>query len=197
MKTRLLQNSLFLLFSAACVGCQPSGKEDKSLAATHPRLEQQLHTDSVSTPISTNQNPELYQRYRLNMEDTTTVTDYSAPELYTGELAPVDLSSHAEAQQFGPALTQALKGGINFAGKYTVVTISCGTDCQQHFVVDRENGQVIEKLQSSTGASFSPESRLLIVNPPDSTLNYKQCPYCTPATYVLENNKLVKLNLPN
>ena len=74
-----------------------------------------------------------------------------------------------------------------------MVTVGCGTTCQEHFVVDRQNGEIIDKVQSSTGAQFNPDSRIFIVNPPDSSLNYVDCPYCEPEAYVLEGGKLRKL----
>ncbi len=177
------------LFFNTLMSCQPQQKEEKSLASTHPALEEQLQHDSIKTPVTSNENPDLYQRYRLSMEEATAKNNYSISDIYRGKLAAPDLSSQTDAQQ----VKEGLKAGVNFAGKYTIVTVACGEACQHHIVIDRESGKVLEKLQSRLGASYSANSRLLVLNPPDSTINYQDCRYCSPEAYVLKEDKLTKL----
>ena len=186
----LLPLSLVAVMGAAC---QQQTDEEKTIASTHPKLEEHLQRDSVRTPITSEENPDLYQRYRLRMDAYQTDEAFRINESYRGRMAPLMESSHAEGTKYRTALLNGLKQGINFAGKYTVVTVGCGTTCQEHFVVDRENGEIIDKVQSSIGAQFSSDSRIFIVNPPDSSLNYVDCPYCEPEAYVLEGGKLRKL----
>jgi hypothetical protein len=109
--------------------------------------------------------------------------------MYAGRLSPLRDEENAEARKYKTAIAEGLKEGVNFAGKYTLVTVGCGTGCQTHYVVDRETGKVLDKVQSSMGARFKPNSRLLIVNPPDSTVNYAECHDCAPQVYVFENGK--------
>ncbi|MBX0331756.1 hypothetical protein K3G39_00745 [Pontibacter sp. HSC-14F20] len=175
------------------VACQQQTDEEKTIASTHPKLEERLQRDSVRTPVTSEENPELYQRYRLRMDAYQSDEAFRVQETFQGHLAPLDEASHADARQYRAALQEGLKQGINFAGRYTVVTIGCGTTCQEHYVVDRQDGKVLDKLQSSTGAQFNPDSRIFIVNPPDSSQNYVECPYCEPAAYVLEQGKFRKL----
>ncbi|PKV62415.1 hypothetical protein [Pontibacter ramchanderi] len=195
MRKNTLPYLLLPLSFMAVVGaaCQQKAEEEKTIASTHPKLEEHLQRDSVRTPITSDENPELYQRYRLRMEAYQSDEAFRVQEAYKGRLAPLDESSHADASQYRSALQEGLKQGINFAGRYTVVTVGCGTTCQEHYVVDRQDGKVLDKLQSSTGAQFSPDSRIFIVNPPDSSHNYVECPYCEPAAYVLEQGKFRKL----
>ena len=178
----------------AFAGCQQdSGKaEEGSLAETHPKLEKQLERRSVSEPITEGRNPELYQRYRITMEEYQNSRVYDVGNMYRGRLAPLDEESHSDAVTYRTALREGLKQGVNFAGKYTVVTVGCGTSCQRHYVVDRETGKVLDQIQSSVGAQYSADSRLFIINPPDSTINYQECSYCTPEAYVFENGKFRK-----
>ncbi|MDX5418046.1 MAG: hypothetical protein LPK07_02145 [Hymenobacteraceae bacterium] len=184
-----------LLLPLTFGSCQSGTDEDKTIAATHPKLEKQLSRDSVSTPISSDRNPALYDQYRITMEEYETSGTYDVGDMYSGRLAPLDLSSHAEARTYRTALSRGLKQGVNFAGRYTVVTVGCGTSCQQHFVIDRQSGKIMDKLQSSVGASYSADSRLFIINPPDATIDYEECRYCTPEAYTFEDGKFRKLEI--
>lgn len=191
MKPRL---TYLIAIALAFAACQQDREkpEEGSLAETHPKLEKQLARDSVSQPITEGRNPDLYQRYRITMEEYQRSGVYDVGNMYRGRLSPLDERSHTDASTYRTSLREGMKQGVNFAGKYTVVTIGCGTNCQVHFVVDRENGKVLDKLQSSAGAKYSPGSRLFIINPPDSTINYQECTYCTPQAYVFENGKFRK-----
>ncbi|SIR41421.1 hypothetical protein [Pontibacter lucknowensis] len=195
MRKNTLPYLLLPLSFVAVLGaaCQQQTDEEKTIASTHPKLEEHLQRDTVRMPITSEENPELYQRYRLRMEAYQSDEAFRVQETYKGRLAPLDEASHADVRQYRSALQEGLKQGINFAGRYTVVTVGCGTTCQEHYVVDRQDGKVLDKVQSSTGAQFSPDSRIFIVNPPDSSHNYVDCPYCEPAAYVLEQGKFRKL----
>jgi hypothetical protein len=189
----------YLLMPLAFVGllgaaCQPrEADEEKTIASTHPKLEEHLQRDTVRTPVTSDENPDLYQRYRLRMDAYQSDAAFQVQEPYRGQPAPIDVTSHPEATKHRIDLQAGLKQGMNFAGRYTVVTVECGTTCQEHFVVDRQDGKVLDKVQSSTGAQYTPDSRIFIVNPPDSSHSYIDCPYCEPEAYVLENGKLRKL----
>jgi len=85
---------------------------------------------------------------------------------------------------------------INFAGKYVLNYWGCGSPCAVGIAINARNGKLIEIPTSSVGYQFQKNSRLLIVNPPDS-LNYyiKDCAYCKPELYLLDTikNKFIKL----
>lgn len=195
MRKNTLAYLLLPLSFVAVMGaaCQQQTDEEKTIASTHPKLEEHLQRDTVRMPITSEENPELYQRYRLRMEAYQSDEAFRIQEAYQGRLAPLDENSHSDTRKFRTALRDGLKQGINFAGQYTVVTVGCGTTCQEHYVVNRKDGKVLDKVQSSTGAQYSPDSRIFIVNPPDSSLNYMDCPYCEPEAYVFENDKFKKL----
>ncbi|GAA4428056.1 hypothetical protein GCM10023188_11860 [Pontibacter saemangeumensis] len=185
-----------LLLALLPSSCQQGTEEDGTLASTHPQLQEQLAEDSIEMPITDNENPDLYERYRITMEKYRTDGQYAVGDMYRGRLAPLDESSHRDARAYRTAIRKALHEGVNFAGKYTVVTIGCGTGCQTHYVVDRESGRVLYKLQGNAGASFTPDSRLFILNPPDSALNYAACPDCAPQAYEFRDGKFRKLPEP-
>ncbi|WP_439882483.1 hypothetical protein ACSX1A_04805 [Pontibacter sp. MBLB2868] len=194
---RTIIKPCLLLLPMAFFSCRQDTEDQGKIADTHPKLEKQLEKRPVKMPVSGNENPELYDRYRITMEDYHKSGDYNVTNIYRGRLAPLDENSHTDARTFRTALQEGMKNGINFAGKYTVVTVGCGTACQVHYVVSRENGKVLDKLQSSIGAKYSANSRLFIINPPDSTINYKECNYCTPEAYVFEEGKFKKLKHPS
>lgn len=178
-----------LTVATLLAACQQQTDEEKTLASTHPKLEKRLERDSLRAPDTLENNPEIYQRYRLRMDAYQSDEAFRVKEAYKGRLAPLDQESHTDAGKFRTALQNGLKQGINFAGHYTVVTVGCGTTCQEHYVVDRTDGKVLDKVQSSVGAKYSADSRIFIVNPPDSSLNYVECPYCEPEAYVFEQGK--------
>lgn len=192
-----LKHSLLILLIPVAVACSSGTEEEKTIASTHPALEEQLEEDSLTTPVNREESSNLYQRYRITIEEYETDNTYAVQSIYRGNMPQLNESSHPDAGTFKNALQEGLRNGVNFAGKFTVVTVGCGTTCQQHFLVNRESGEITEKIQSSIGAKYSANSRIFIVNPPDSTLNYSECNSCTPEAYVLENNKLRKLSYEN
>ena len=187
-------NYLLLPLLGLIFGCQQQSDEEKTLASTHPKLEKRLELDSAKTESTTDENQGVYERYRITMDEYRSDNRYRVTEQFESKQAPLDEASHTDARQFRTALREGLKQGINFAGRYTIVTVGCGTACQVHYVVDRSNGKVLDKLQGSAGASYSPDSRLFVLNPPDSTQNYAECQDCAPQAYMFENNRFVRLD---
>ena len=89
----------------------------------------------------------------------------------------VDLKSHKNARIFRTNLREAAKGGVNFAGHYTIATWGCGTNCTESGIIDQRNGRVffprqLEGVGNGLAAwsddletlVFKPESNLLILN---------------------------------
>lgn len=189
-----LKHPLLIFIVPALMACSTGNEEEKTIASTHPKLEEKLERDSVRSPVHDASNQDLYQRYRITMEEYEHDGSYAVEGLYSGEMPNLDEGSHPDAGTFRSSLRDGLRDGINFAGKYTVVSVDCGSNCQQHFIVDRETGKITERIQSSRGAKYSSNSRIFIVNPPDASLDYKECLNCTPEAYVMENNKLRKLS---
>lgn len=88
-------------------------------------------------------------------------------ELYRGVIAQVNFESREDARTYQSIIEEGVKSsGVNFAGKYSVVTWGCGVDCQVSTIVDVTNGSIIEYgIVSSYGLAYSPWSALFIVNP--------------------------------
>lgn len=98
---------------------------------------------------------------------------------------PIQYSSNKIARMFKTVITETCKKeGLNFAGHYCFVQWGCGSPCQMSAVVDMQTGIVYEGETASLGYEFKKDSRMLIVNPPDSTGFYLNCGYCEPLIYI-------------
>ncbi len=94
-------------------------------------------------------------------------SEYPAEELYKGPIASIDFDTYPDALNFRTLMEKGMKEGVNFAGRYNFVSWGCGTSCSEHALVDAKTGHIIVfGLNSSYGADFTKESRLLILNPP-------------------------------
>ncbi|MCX2741623.1 hypothetical protein [Pontibacter anaerobius] len=193
MKIRSTFRLPLLLLPLGLLGCQQNTEQEEGLASTHPQLAEGLANDTLTVPYNDSTNAKLYNRYRITTEQYRSSGNYSVGNMYRGKLAPLDEDSHTDARTYRTILKQGMEQGVNFAGKYTVVSIGCGTSCQQHFVIDRQSGKVLDKIQGSMGASFSADSRLFILNPPDEAVNYSECKQCEPEAYTFEAGKFRKL----
>lgn len=88
-------------------------------------------------------------------------------KVYEGDTVAVDLSSYSLAEGSEEKIRSGLvQNGINFAGKYSVVTRGCGENCQLSTIVDVSLGGIVEYgIISIHGLSYSRDSTLFIVNP--------------------------------
>jgi len=96
--------------------------------------------------------------------------DAAAPkQLYGGPAAEVRFDAFPEAAQFKTAISEAMKGGATFAGKYAVAEWGCGSNCQNHAVIDVEKGTILAfGIPSEAGVSVSRSRPLLITNPAEN-----------------------------
>ena len=102
---------------------------------------------------------------------------------------PLDFSTNKEAYQFRTTIKDAYNTGYsNFAGHYTFVSWGCGSPCQQAAIVDHRTGYIYNAPAAALGYDFRADSRMLIVNRPDSLGFYLDCVYCKPAIYVWDES---------
>ena len=140
---------------------------------------------------------------------TTHAEDAASKQLYTGEIAVVDFKSanHPQLDRLKNGISKAVKEGANFAGHYAVVEWGCGSNCQEHAVVDVQSGKIITfGIPSEAGLHFLPESNTIITNPQpnfptladlkDSAFDDKAYWYNLPREYYVleesENSALVR-----
>ncbi len=92
----------------------------------------------------------------------------SNSDIYQARPAPVKLSSYPNADNFKTALTKGAKNGPNFAGHYTIVSVGCGEQCQDNWLIDARDGKIYDRFPSKLGTKYQLDSSMLVVNPPNS-----------------------------
>lgn len=113
--------------------------------------------------------------------------------------ATLDLKSNRLGRKFRTAIsTDYSSNNSHFAGHYSLAYWGCGVPCKMSVLIDRRNGKIYDAPNSETGYKFKANSRMLIVNPPDSLGFYDGCAYCIPKIYILnEQTKKFELKEPS
>lgn len=112
-------------------------------------------------------------------------TDYSVHFEEIKFNKKLDYSNYEYKKMYITATTDDVKAnGVNFAGHFSFAYWGCGSPCKLSAVVDLKTGKVYNGLPSGIGYSFKKDSRLIVVNPPDSTNWYDiTVPYAIPEQY--------------
>lgn len=92
----------------------------------------------------------------------------SRTDIYKAEPAPVVISSYPHAENYRTVLTKKAKDGPNFAGHYTIVTMGCGEQCQDNWLIDARTGKIHDRFKSQLGIKYQLDSSMLVINPPNS-----------------------------
>jgi hypothetical protein len=103
--------------------------------------------------------------------------------------ADPDFSRHPDAQRFRSALLRA-RSGVNFAGKYVLVSRSCGRMCREFAIMDAQSGKVFPGLTDAPPFEYRPDSRLIVFEPPEPAPGRIPCAGCSAAYYVWANDAL-------
>lgn len=99
-------------------------------------------------------------------EEQLADTDFFQEEVYTGTPAQVDFVSNPNAGLYYTTITDAVRDGANFAGKYTLASWNCGSACRNSAIVDITNGRIVSfGVGTQYGFSHSATSTLLVTNP--------------------------------
>lgn len=70
---------------------------------------------------------------------------YGIAQLYSGEIHFPDFKGRdRKFSMYRTRIHHALEKGPDFAGRYSVVTIGCGTDCSFGYIADASIGRVVE-----------------------------------------------------
>ena len=124
-------------------------------------------------------------------------------EVFKGKLSNPDFreNSIADDKEYVKFISDGCKrNGINFGGKYTIFTRSCGMECSHLFIVDRENGEIFTKINLNDGRygyKFRPNSTMLIANSDLFTdnefRNYIEHNHWEPELYNWKENKFERI----
>ncbi len=101
--------------------------------------------------------------------------------------AELDLKSNKYANNFRTRLKEGYSSdSANFAGHYSFVYWGCGSPCQSSLVIDRKTGKIYDSPGATLGYDFRVNSKMLIVNPPDTSGFYDDCFHCKPLIYIFD-----------
>jgi hypothetical protein len=115
--------------------------------------------------------------------------DFIVDSLFKGQKCPIDYNSNRTAKRFITIITDTYAHTkLNFGGFYTLVAWGCGAPCQECALVDWRDGKVYDGPNAALGFDFRANSRMLIVNSPDSTGFFPDCAYCQPQIWIWEEN---------
>ena len=123
----------------------------------------------------------------LLFEPYVSFNDYKIGQMFKGKKSAINYRSNSLGSQLKTRLTETYEeDGLNFAGHYCFVHWGCGSPCQESAIIDLTDGKIYNGLGASNGFNFKKDSRMLIVNPPDSAGFYDDCFYCHPQIWILD-----------
>jgi hypothetical protein len=125
--------------------------------------------------------------------DVPRFEDYEPFEIVAPEAVVPNIASHPEARRFRTMIRRGAERGAAFAGHLAVAEWGCGTGCQQYAFIDARNGRVYWGPVASHGAAFRHDSRLFVVNPPETL---PEGPYEATRYYVWDGEALMPLDQP-
>ncbi|MBX3165520.1 MAG: hypothetical protein KF900_13675 [Bacteroidetes bacterium] len=121
----------------------------------------------------------------LKFEPYISFDDFKVNKIDNKRHAPLDLKSSNGASNFRTRLREGYNSdSANFAGHYTFVWWGCGSPCQSSLIIDRQTGKIYGGLVAANGYDYRVNSRMMIVNPPDTNGFYTNVSYLKPLIYV-------------
>lgn len=107
---------------------------------------------------------------QLKFEPYISFDEFKVSNVYHGKKAQINYNSNKTAKKFNTVITNTYNNSaVNFGGNYIFAMWGCGTDCQQCAIIDLTDGRVYDGPVASELYDFRDNSRMLIVNPPDSS----------------------------
>ena len=86
-----------------------------------------------------------------------------------GKKATLDLNSNNLGAEYPTMIKSNYKEEENlFAGHYSFAAWGCGSPCQMSVLIDNRTGKIYDSPMANKGYDYKANSRMLIVNPPDS-----------------------------
>ncbi len=70
-------------------------------------------------------------------------SDYPVQAISTSTLPTIDLASNSLGSEFKTRISEINKTSPNFAGKYSIGSWGCGSNCQIGVLINRSNGKIL------------------------------------------------------
>lgn len=199
MKTEIaILTLIFLILSCKDNGKIMPTKNEQIIEQDSMDLMQKQKTQPTIGIIHETENLRLYGDTTIDKDKITYASikfepyigfdDFKVKAVDHKKYADLDLKSNKIANNYRTRLREGFNADTaNFAGHYTFVYFGCGSPCQGSLVVDRKTGKVYDSPSASFGYDFRADSRMLIVNPPDTSGFYDDCVYCKPIIYIFDD----------
>ena len=197
MKTAI---AIFTLTLLTLLSCKDNGKSESTSESQIIKQDSLINSEIKKTPktidlIHETENLKLYGDTTIDKDKISYASikfepyigfdDFKVKTVDHRKYADLDLKSNAIGNNYRTRLTEGFKADTaNFAGHYTFVFFGCGSPCKGSFVIDRKTGKVYNSPSASLGYYFRADSKMLIVNPPDTSGFYDDCVYCKPMIYI-------------
>lgn len=199
-KNKMSIKKMILCFIILLVACENKQSNIAGKQNSHPKktvlqvksVDDTIYKDSMMLVIKSEKSVDTLFKFHSNLENKKFEVKVKNLKLNK----ELNFKKYEYKKMFITATKEGVKEyGVNFAGKFCFVSWGCGSPCQTSAVVDMESGIVYNGLPSAVGYKFKKNSKILIVNPPDSTNYYSKhrwVPY--PEEYIWTGKKFVKNN---
>lgn len=123
-----------------------------------------------------------------------TFEDYPVLKKFTGQIPKnLNFSTCKYGKLYETLSRVAADEGPTFAGHYAFARMGCGTSCQVSTIIDLTTGNVYAGTEAAGGYQYQIDSKIIVVNPPDSSGLYYPCFYCIPEQYLWTNNSFKRI----
>jgi hypothetical protein len=194
-----LYNSIFFLFIFTFLfSCKNDKKEIQIKKKINPIINNEhiiedtiLKNDSMIV-IKNNMSIDTLFYFYSNQENKK----FKVEEKNIKLVRELDFSNYEYKKMFITVIRNGVKeNGVNFAGSFCFVYWGCGSPCQSSAVVDMKTGIVYNGINSAVGYQFKKDSKILIVNPTDSTNYYPKNRWINyPTEYLWTGKKFIEIN---
>jgi len=154
---------------------------------TRPTIDLIHETENLKLYGDTTIDKDKISYASIKFEPYISFDDFKVNSVEHKKYADLDLKSNKDANKFKTRLSEGYSSdSANFAGHYTFVYWGCGSPCQSSLLIGRRTGKIYDSPGASLGYDFRVESKMLIVNPPNTNGFYDDCFYCKPIIYIFD-----------
>jgi hypothetical protein len=141
-----------------------------------------LFKDSRLIIVKNPNSIDTFVKYMSLIDDTA----YYVKPVDIKKKMPLDFAKYKFKKMFITATKEDVaENGVNFAGQYCIASWGCGSPCHLSAIVDLMTGKVYTGPESAFGYRFKKDSKIIIVDPPDSLGWYQLNRFCgQPKEYI-------------